>query len=264
MFAKLRTLFSPAKEEPAGPRACVPPGKRVYAIGDIHGRLDLFEQLLDQIEADNAARGKADTHLILLGDLIDRGPDSRGVVERAMGLMQHGKARVLAGNHEEMLLGSIDHDETLRHFLRHGGKETMFSYGLLPEEYAQAKVDLLRERLVQLVPESHIAFMRAMENQIVFGDYLFVHAGIRPGVPLGEQMLPDLRWIRREFLDHAEPHSHVVVHGHTITDDPVERPNRIGIDTGAFASGRLTALGLEGDERWFLSAYIDPMEQAAA
>ncbi|WP_231471250.1 metallophosphoesterase family protein [Novosphingobium sp. CECT 9465] len=264
MFAKLRTLFSPVRDEPEGPRACVPAGQRVYAIGDIHGRLDLFEQLLDQIAADDAARGKADTHIVLLGDLIDRGPDSRSVVDRAIALVQGGKVRVLAGNHEEMLLGSIEHDETLRHFLRHGGKETMFSYGLLPEEYAQAKLDLLRERLVQLVPESHVVFMRAMENQVVFGDYLFVHAGIRPGVPLDEQMLPDLRWIRREFLDHAEPHSHVVVHGHTITAEPEVRPNRIGIDTGAFASGRLTAIGLEGAERWFLSALIDPAEQVAA
>ncbi|MBA4353485.1 MAG: serine/threonine protein phosphatase [Novosphingobium sp.] len=264
MFAKFRSLFSPAVDEPALPQACVPDGQRVYAIGDIHGRLDLFELLLERIEADDAARGRADTRLILLGDLIDRGPDSRGVVDRAMALMQGGKVRVLAGNHEEMLLGSLGHEETLRHFLRHGGKETLFSYGLSQEEYSRAKLEPLRERMAELVPHAHIAFMQAMENMVVIGDYLFVHAGIRPGVPLDQQMVPDLRWIRGEFLDHGAPHSHLVIHGHTIAGDPVVRSNRIGIDTGAFASGRLTAIGLEGDQRWFLSAVIDPEERAAA
>ena len=264
MFAKFRSLFSPAPDRPAMPEACVPEGQRVYAIGDIHGRLDLFEQLLERIEADDAARGTADTRLVLLGDLIDRGADSRGVVERAMALMQGGKVHVLAGNHEEMLLGSLTHEETLRHFLRHGGKETLFSYGLTPDEYSGAKIEPLRERLPELVPASHIAFMRAMEDLVVYGDYAFVHAGIRPGVPLADQMVPDLRWIRGEFLDHGDLHSHVVIHGHTITTEPVVRANRIGIDTGAFASGRLTAIGLEGAERWFLSALIDPEDQAPA
>lgn len=263
MFNKLRSLFSSASELPTELQASVPAGQRVYAIGDIHGRLDLFEQLLDVIEADDAARGPADTRLVLLGDLIDRGPDSCGVVERAMALMQSGKVRVLAGNHEEMLLGSLADDETLRHFLRHGGKETMFSYGLTPEDYGKAKLDLLRERLGELVPASHIAFFRAMENQIIYGDYLFVHAGIRPDMPLEKQLLSDLRWIRREFLDHDQPHSHIVIHGHTIAEEPVVRPNRIGIDTGAFASGRLTAIGLEANERWFLSAVIESAELTA-
>lgn len=258
MFSKIRSLFSATPDQPAAPQASVPAGQRIYAIGDIHGRLDLFEQLLGLIEADDAARGRADTHLVLLGDLVDRGPESRGVVERAMALMQSGKVRVLAGNHEEMMLAGLEDDEVLRHFLRHGGKETLFSYGLQPEEYAAAKLELLRERMNELVPASHIAFIRAMENQIICGDYLFVHAGIRPGIALEDQTVSDMRWIRREFLDHTEPHSHVVIHGHTITDDPVTRPNRIGIDTGAFASGRLTAIGLEADQRWFLEAVIDP------
>ncbi len=264
MLAKLRSLFAPSKPEPEGPVASVPAGQRVYAIGDIHGRLDLFEQLLGQIAADDATRGPADTWLVLLGDLVDRGADSCGVVERAMELAQGGKVRILAGNHEEMLLGSLDNTETLRHFLRHGGKETLFSYGLSYEEYCKSTLETLLEKMHMLIPERHIAFMRAMENQIMFGEYLFVHAGIRPGVPLDEQQTPDLRWIRREFLDHDTLHSHVVVHGHTISDEPVVRANRIGIDTGAFASGRLTALGLEGGERWFVTAQIAPEDQAAA
>lgn len=263
MLAKLRSLFASPKSDPEGPVAFVPAGQRVYAIGDIHGRLDLFELLLDQIAADDAARGAADTWLILLGDLVDRGADSCGVVERAIDLAQGSKVRILAGNHEEMLLGSLEDTETLRHFLRHGGKETLFSYGLSFEEYCKSTLETLRERMHTLIPERHVSFMRAMENQIVFGDYLFVHAGIRPGVPLDDQMIPDLRWIRREFLDHEGAHSHVVVHGHSISDEPVVRNNRIGIDTGAYASGRLTALGLEGGERWFVTAHIATEEPAA-
>ncbi len=260
MFKKLRALLLPAQDQPAAPLARVPAGQRVYAIGDIHGRLDLFEQLLELIEADDAARGPADTRLVLLGDLIDRGPDSCGVMERAMALVQGGKVRVLAGNHEEMLLSSLNDPETLRHFLRHGGKETLFSYGLQRSDYAQAKLEWVHEQINALLPPAHIAFIQSMENQIIYGDYLFVHAGIRPGVPLDQQAVPDLRWIRREFLDHTDPHSHIVIHGHTITDAPVVRPNRIGIDTGAFASGRLTAIGLESAQSWFLSAVINPSE----
>lgn len=264
MFAKIRSLLSTAQDQPDALQASIPDGQRVYAIGDIHGRLDLFEQLLTIIEADDAERGQADTQLVLLGDLIDRGPDSCGVIERAITLLQRGNVRVLAGNHEEMMLKSLDDDETLRHFLRHGGKETLFSYGLTFEEYAQATLTTLRARMNQLVPAEHIAFMQAMENQIVCGDYLFVHAGIRPGVPLDQQAVADLRWIRQEFLDHTAPHGHVVVHGHTIADAPVVCPNRIGIDTGAFASGRLTAIGLEQDQRWFICAEIGSAKQAAA
>ncbi len=199
MFKKLRALLLPAQDQPAAPLARVPAGQRVYAIGDIHGRLDLFEQLLELIEADDAARGPADTRLVLLGDLIDRGPDSCGVMERAMALVQGGKVRVLAGNHEEMLLNSLEDAETLRHFLRHGGKETLFSYGLQRADYAQAKLEWVHEQINALLPPAHIAFIQSMENQIIYGDYLFVHAGIRPGVPLDQQAVPDLRWIRREF-----------------------------------------------------------------
>ena len=265
MFNKLRSLFSsPVAEEPLPQQASLPAGQRVYAIGDIHGRLDLFELLLARIDADDASRGAADTTLILLGDLVDRGPDSRGVIERAMQLMATGKVRILAGNHEEMMLGSLRDEETMRHFLRHGGRETLFSYGLRGEEYSRGNLEEIIERANALVPPDHIAFMQAMEDQIVMGDYLFVHAGIRPGVPLDRQMPSDLRWIRREFLDHADPHGHLVVHGHTITDEPVLRHNRIGIDTGAFASGKLTALGCEGDRRWLLTAFIAPQEREAA
>ena len=261
MFSKLRSLFTapdPGPQTPPEPVASVPAGQRVYAIGDIHGRLDLFEQLLQRIKADDAARPSAETTLILLGDLVDRGPDSRGVVSRAMELVAGGSVRVLAGNHEEMMLGSLSSEETLRHFLRHGGRETLFSYGLQPDDYRRSKIEELQQRMAALVPAEHVEFLQSLEDRIVIGDYAFVHAGVRPGVALDAQSLSDLRWIRREFLDHPGPHGHVIVHGHTIVPDPVVLPGRIGIDTGAFASGKLTALGMEGSERWFLSAFIAP------
>jgi serine/threonine protein phosphatase 1 len=242
--------------EPAPPAARVPDGVRIYAIGDIHGRLDLLDQLLFRIEADERARrGGARTQLIFLGDLVDRGPDSAGVVQRALELKQSGRAvRFLMGNHEEVFLKALKGSlEGLRFFVKIGGRATILSYGFTAEEYDRLDYDELLPALIARVPVEHISFLETFENQIAVGDYLFVHAGIRPRVPLEQQTGGDLRWIRSEFLDYRGDHGAVVVHGHTITDEVQELPNRIGIDTGAFASGRLTALGLEGGERWYLS-----------
>jgi serine/threonine protein phosphatase 1 len=241
--------------EPAPPTASVPGGVRVYAIGDIHGRLDLLDDLLVRIDADDRARGDADTQLIFLGDLVDRGPDSAGVVQRALDIRQSGRnVRFLMGNHEEVFLkalgGSI---EALRFFVKIGGRATILSYGFETAEYDQLEYDQLLPELAARVPAEHVALLRSFEDRIRIGDYVFVHAGIRPRVAIEEQSGGDLRWIRSEFLDFRGDHGAVVVHGHTITDEVEERPNRIGIDTGAFASGRLTALGLEGGERWYLS-----------
>src|SRR6476659_1248591 len=228
--------------------------RRIYAIGDIHGRLDLFEDLLARIDADDAARGAADTHLILLGDLVDRGPDSAGVVERAMQLCATGKCRVLMGNHEEVLIKTWEGDRrTAGLFARIGGRETLLSYGVSEETYEAADLQELVALTQRHVPEAHIRFMQGFEETIAEGEYLFVHAGIRPGVPHDEQSRADTRWIRREFLEDERDHGAMVGHGHSITEQVVERHNRIGIDTGAFATGKLTALGLEGAERWFLS-----------
>jgi serine/threonine protein phosphatase 1 len=251
MLNKIRSLLAPRAAPPA---AFVPEGERVYAIGDIHGRLDLFEQLCQLIEEDDVTRGPAKTTVVLLGDLVDRGPDSAGVIRAARELGRRRVVRMLAGNHEEMFLGSFRQDETLRHFLRHGGRETLLSYPIDLETYNRTTISELRLMLPDFVPADDVAFMEAMENQVRIGDYLFVHAGIRPGLPLDEQQASDLRWIRGEFLNDRRAHGVVVVHGHTIVDAPELLPNRIGIDTGAYYSGRLTALGLEGAERWMLTA----------
>jgi predicted MPP superfamily phosphohydrolase len=239
----------------AQPRACsVPAGRRIYAVGDIHGRLDLVERLIGLIDADDARRGGAETELIFLGDLVDRGPESRGVVERLMALKASRPVRFLRGNHEEVFLRALAGDvRALKFLIRIGGRETLLSYGISAEEYRDLDYDELMALLQEKVPPEHAAFLDSFEDWIEIGDYLFVHAGIRPGVALAEQKASDLCWIRDDFLRHRDSFGKMVVHGHSITEDIDERANRIGIDTGAFASGRLTAIGLEDDERWYLS-----------
>jgi serine/threonine protein phosphatase 1 len=262
MLKAIRRIFE--REEIAHPEATLPAGQRVYAVGDIHGRLDLFEALIAAIEEDDAASGPAETTVILLGDLVDRGPDSAGVIARAREWQRQRRVRILAGNHEEMFLSSFEKVETLRHFLRFGGKETVLSYGLAPEAYQLASVEEVQEMMHAAVPVEDRAFLEEFEDMIAIGDYLFVHAGIVPAVPFEEQNRRDLRWIREPFLSHAEPHGAVVVHGHTITDEPQDRGNRIGIDTGAYLSGRLTALVLEGSTRRYLTASDDGGAASAA
>lgn len=235
--------------------ARVPDRQRIYAIGDIHGRLDLFESLLAAIDADDAIRGEAKTSIILLGDLVDRGPDSADVVERAMQLRNSGRrVRYLLGNHEEVFLRAARGDaKAVKFLIRIGGRATLTSYGVTGAEYDELDYEDLAALLARKVPAEHIAFLETFEDIIEIGDYVFVHAGIRPGVELVEQKPSDLRWIRDEFLNYQGTHGRVVVHGHSISEDVDRRANRIGVDTGAFATGRLSALGLEGDQCWVLS-----------
>ena len=247
------TLFRrPAKREALAAQA--PEGERIYAIGDIHGRLDLLDSLIDTIDADDRAREPASTRLIFLGDLIDRGPHSAQVVERLMALKrERPETAFLTGNHEEVLLLALAGDRAaLKLFLRIGGRETTLSYGVSESAYLSADYDELHQLLVQHVPADHIAFLQSFEDMIVAGSYVFVHAGIRPGQTLEEQKVSDLRWIRNEFLDAAATGEHVVVHGHSISESVALHPHRIGLDTGAYASGILSALGIEGRDRWIL------------
>ena len=248
---KLFRYFSAPSPLPAS----LPQGRRFYAVGDIHGRRDLLDELLARIEDDAAARGPADTLVIFLGDLIDRGPDSRGVVERLMAFRDGPvPSRFLMGNHEEVFLKALKGDlRALRFLIRIGGRETLLSYGATEEELDAMTLGQLREWLMSHIPEAHLRFIEGMAEKVLIGDYAFVHAGVRPRVPMGEQEPRDLRWIREEFLTFPDPHDYFVVHGHSITADVEERPNRVGIDTGAYASGILTAVGLEETARWFLS-----------
>lgn len=247
-----------ARGRPARPRPAPggKPGARAYAVGDIHGCLDLLDTLLARIEADAAARPLKKTWIVFLGDLVDRGPASRGVVERLMHYRPAFATPVfLAGNHEEILLRVLGGEpEILKDWLKFGGAECVESYGLDPAALKRLEPAAAAERIRAAIPPEHVAFLEGFADTFRFGDYLFVHAGIRPGIDLAEQDQFDLRWIREPFLSDQEEHGLVVVHGHTISPEVEERPNRIGLDTGAYQFGVLTALGIEDGERWYLSS----------
>lgn len=255
MLQKLNQLIRRMPSEaPSLPR-----GERVYAIGDIHGRLDLLVQLAWAIERDDAERSvaagrKADTTIVFLGDLVDRGPDSAMVLRAARDWGRRRRVRLITGNHEEMFLKSFDKLETLSHFLRIGGFETIVSFGVDPSALRAAELEDAQRLMVEAVPDEDIAFVESFEDMVIIGDYVFVHAGLQPGKALGQQHIQNTRWIREPFLSNGRWHGHMVVHGHTITDEPALRHNRIGLDTGAYMSGKLTALGLEGTARWLIEA----------
>ena len=253
---KLRNPFSNNGKsgKKAGPKGSVPPGRRIYAIGDIHGRCDLFAALAKAIDKEAKKQPELDSEVILLGDLIDRGPDSAGVISHAIEWGKTRKLRALMGNHEQMLLEALDDTDVMRAFLRYGGAETLLSYGISHKTYESSTLGQLQDLLIDAMPGKHLKFIRKLEDLIIVGDYAFVHAGIHPGVPLDQQKAEDMRWIRQPFLSWTKRHSHAIVHGHTIADEVEQTKGRIGIDTGAYRSGRLTALVLEGESRRIIEA----------
>jgi serine/threonine protein phosphatase 1 len=230
-------------------------GCRAYAVGDIHGCLDLLDAVLERIEEDRAQRRPKKTFIVFLGDLIDRGPDSAGVVERLRTYRPVGARPVfLAGNHEEVLLRILAGERRiLPNWLKFGGAECVRSYGLSPDRLKRMDEDAAIRLLRAELPQSHQEFLEGFADTFRFGDYLFVHAGIRPGVAIDRQDRADLRWIREPFLTDSKEHGFIVVHGHTIVPAVEERRNRIGIDTGAYQTGILTVLGIEDRQRWFLA-----------
>lgn len=249
-----RKLFSSRHAAAGSPKGAIPPGQRVYAIGDIHGRFDLLESLLARIDMDEDARPKAETSLFFLGDLVDRGPQSAQVVERLRHLNPEKRsARFLLGNHEEVFLAALAGDlKALKFFCRIGGRETILSYGVSDAEYNSLDYSQLLDVLVSRVPVEHREFLSSFEDMFIVGDYAFVHAGIRPEMSLAQQKVSDLRWIRADFLEHRGPLEKIIVHGHTIVPAVETMEHRIGLDTGAYLSGNLTAMGFENDSRWIV------------
>jgi serine/threonine protein phosphatase 1 len=229
-------------------RSRIPEGLRVYAIGDVHGCKAQMVHLLGAIERHRAGYAGA-THLVFLGDLVDRGPDTSGVLEYLLTTeLPADKVTFIIGNHEEFMLNCYDGDvRSYPRWLQFGGLEAMESYGVSAKEIYSDDCDL-SAAMKRAVPPTHIAFLRSFQNTLHLGDFLFVHAGIRPGTPLKDQSPADLRWIGAEFLADERNHGFTVVHGHTIAPNIVRRRNRIGVDTGCYRTGVLSALILEGAE----------------
>jgi serine/threonine protein phosphatase 1 len=237
------------RSEPAGAR-----GYRAYVVGDIHGRLDLLEDLLAKIHAELQHRPAAKTLLVFVGDLIDRGPQSAQVIERLRTYRRPGIRPVfLLGNHEEVLLRILNGDvQLITKWRWFGGSECLRSYGVDPEALGRLSDADALAAVRSAIPTEHIRFLESFADSCRFGDYLFVHAGIRPGIELDQQQQADLRWIREPFLQDETDHGFIVVHGHTISEQVDECANRVGIDTGAYRTGVLTALAIEGSHRWLL------------
>lgn len=238
---------------PLGPKA--PANTRIYAIGDIHGRLDLLNTLLASIakDSENAPQRKV---LVILGDCIDRGAHSAGVVERLSTLHNQSpfdgfELRFIKGNHEQVMLEFLDGENDGQVWLaKGGGMATLNSYGISDTTLNRQE---LRRRAKACIPKNHRTFMRNMQGLHREGDYAYVHAGVRPNIALTHQDPNDLMWIRRPFLDYEGDFGAVIVHGHTTTDIPDVLPNRIAIDTRAWASGTLSCLVVQGLEQRFLS-----------
>ena len=234
----------------------IPSGIRVYAIGDIHGRLDLLGELHDRIIADREARPIANAEIVYLGDYVDRGPASMKVVEALVSQPLEGFRIVhLKGNHEDFLLRFYDRGEMGESWLMNGGGATLASYGVDgAEDTFQALWSLkeIRTAFRDAVPRAHLDFFNGLALNYQLGGYVFVHAGLRPGRTIESQSAQDMMWIRDEFLFSEADFGAIVVHGHTPRPDPIVRANRIGIDTMAYRTGQLTCLVLEGPGRRFI------------
>jgi len=258
----LRHWLSKFGNSPPGPRIAgraprLPPGERVYAVGDVHGRLDLLREMEHRIARDvEGVPPTGPVRRVYLGDYVDRGPDSRGVIEQLCGARRRADAPIcLMGNHDWWFREFLEGGDVAAAWLPSGGDATLASYGVpdIPAFDDDAGWTRLRGRVRRRVPAEHRRFLNGLERMTSRGDYVFAHAGIRPGLPLAQQHGRDLLFIREPFLSDARDLGAVVVHGHTVVAEPDVRANRIGIDTGAYWTGRLTALVLEEDTQRFLT-----------
>ena len=250
MFSKtISALKGGRAGAPRVPAPRVPEGTRVYAIGDIHGRLDLLAQLRERIVMDSGDFTGERKVVVYLGDYVDRGPQSREVIDLLVDEPLGGFESVhLKGNHDKFLLDFLDDASVWPLWLYNGAGATVMSYGVTPTAGAEGLQAEIRAR----IPARHLEFLRSLSLSHAEGDYYFVHAGVRPGVALEDQDEADMIWIRDPFLFSDADHGKIVVHGHSIAREPEIEANRIGIDTGAYATGKLTCLVLEGEGRAFL------------
>jgi len=234
-------------------------GRLVYAVGDIHGHARLLDRLLTIIEADASAQAPPNRPLLIfLGDYVDRGPGSAEVIDRLLGLKADGafEVRLLKGNHEQALLRFLADPPSGEGWTRFGGLATLASYGVHLDGPAldDAGWHHVRDRFAAALPQPHRRFYETLETLLTVGDYAFVHAGVRPGRTLDQQSEDDLLWIRKDFLRRGLKFEKVIVHGHTPTEAPEITPHRIGLDTGAYISGVLSAVRLNGQAPFVLQA----------
>jgi serine/threonine protein phosphatase 1 len=234
-------------------RPHLPDGVRIYAIGDVHGCADLLDSLLKRVEVHKVANPTRECIEIFLGDYIDRGPASQDVLDRLVAHERTGQSVFLKGNHETYVNDFIKNPFVLKDWQHLGGLETLMSYGMKPAINAKAEQQSqLAADFSRALPEAHRQFLRHLKSSFTYGDFFFVHAGVRPGIALQKQREEDLLWIREDFLFCEDDFGKVVVHGHTPVLQPDIRANRINIDTGAYATGRLTCLILEEDKLDFI------------
>ena len=258
LLSKVRHHFWPQGGQQANWRPEVLPNERIYAVGDIHGRADLLVRLHELIENDAQIHGQGkNNRIIYLGDYIDRGLDSRTVIDILISQPLQGFQHVfLKGNHEDLLLRCFEDPEIWPVWVGLGGAATALSYGagVRPSESDDDQGhERIRQDFLKQIPPGHRQFLEDLQLSCRSGDYLFVHAGVRPNVPLDQQDPQDLMWIRNEFLRHKASLGVVVVHGHSISLRPEVLPQRIGIDTGAYATNALSCVVLDGPHRSFLS-----------
>ncbi|MBV8425996.1 MAG: serine/threonine protein phosphatase [Hyphomicrobiales bacterium] len=231
-----------------------PPGQRVYAVGDIHGRVDLLSRMLDLIRTHEAKAPSAASTMVFLGDYVDRGPSSREVIDRLLAFGKEHRSVFLMGNHEEALLRFLVDPRDGLQWFRLGGLQTLASYGIdIDALHFGVGPEGVRTAFLAALPDAHREFFLTLELSRSIGEFFFCHAGVRPGVELGTQAPHDLIWIREEFLTWRGDFGMMVVHGHTPVAEPELLPNRVNVDTGAFATGRLTCAVIEGSEIRFLS-----------
>ena len=233
--------------------AAAPDGLRLYAIGDIHGRADLLDLLAQRIACDLRTDDHDAALTVFVGDYVDRGRDSRGVIDRLARGDFPTPIVTLRGNHEDELLRFIDDPAMLDQWVAFGGLTTLASYGVDPgDDMTRGGAPAVHAAFLARFPQEHRRFLEQTKYSAEYGDYFFCHAGVRPNVPLERQDPDDLMWIRYEFLNHRGAFGKVIVHGHTPHAHVENLENRINLDTHAFKSGRLTAVVLQGEERRFI------------
>lgn len=233
--------------------AAIPDKQRVYAVGDIHGRSDLLASVLAKIEGHIGSHPIEVAKIIFLGDYVDRGPNTVGVIDMLSNLSGDSRFVFLKGNHEAFMLAALEDRRVLSDWLWAGGRETLQSYGVtVPMRATADDLQAALSASLEAIPPHHVGFLNGLQHKHVVGDYVFVHAGLRPGVPLGAQSSRDLMSIREEFLQFSGSHGYVVVHGHTPVETPDIKSNRVNIDTGAYITGNLTCAVFEGTEISFI------------